>query len=122
MSRRAGLALKLGTPAPKRPDRASRPPSRGRTRPVTVVALNSCSEARRWSRAKVKWEMSVEIVTAKTDATCDVLTQSQGVTFSEPITELGSARTAKLTDGDRIGVRAPERRRTARRAALCPRR
>ena len=46
-------------------------------------------------------------MTAKTDATCDVLTQSQGVTFSEPITELGNARTAKLTDGGRIGVRAP---------------
>ena len=48
-----------------------------------------------------------EIVTAKADATCDVLTQSQGVTFSEPITEFANARTATLTGGGRIGVRAP---------------
>ena len=49
----------------------------------------------------------LEIVTAETDATCNVLEQSQGVTFSDPVAELGNARTASLTDGSRIGVRAP---------------
>ncbi len=49
----------------------------------------------------------LEIVTAETDATCDGLAQSHSVAFSEPIAELGNARTAGLKDGGRIGVRAP---------------
>lgn len=49
----------------------------------------------------------LEIVTPEMDAMCDVLEQSQGVTFSDPVAELGNARTARLNDGSRIGVRAP---------------
>ena len=66
--------LNEGAQLPQRPDRASTPPSGGRTRPVTLdsgleFAKKWCDsgggarytrvrKARRWSRAKVRWEMS----------------------------------------------------------------
>lgn len=49
----------------------------------------------------------LEIVTPSVDETCDALAKAHGATFSEPVAELGNARTAKLKDGGRIGVRAP---------------
>ncbi|HVS18626.1 MAG TPA: hydroxylase [Planctomycetota bacterium] len=49
----------------------------------------------------------LEIVSSDLDATCDALEAIHGVTFSDPVAELGHARTAKLADGNRIGVRAP---------------
>lgn len=49
----------------------------------------------------------LEIVTPSVNETCDALAQAHGVAFSEPIKELGNARTADLKDGGRIGVRAP---------------
>ena len=51
----------------------------------------------------------LEIVTPEVDATCDALENLQGVSFGEPIPELGHARTATLDGGGRIGVRAPMR-------------
>jgi predicted enzyme related to lactoylglutathione lyase len=51
----------------------------------------------------------LEIVTPEVDATCDALEKLQGVSFGEPIPELGHARTATLDSGGRIGVRAPMR-------------
>ena len=51
----------------------------------------------------------LEIVTPEVDATCDALGKLQGVSFGEPIPELGHARTATLDSGGRIGVRAPMR-------------
>ena len=51
----------------------------------------------------------LEIVTPEVDATCDALEKVQGVSFGEPIAELGHARTATLDSGGRIGVRAPMR-------------
>ena len=51
----------------------------------------------------------LEIVTPEVDATCDALENLQGVSFGEPIPELGHARTATLDSGGRIGVRAPMR-------------
>ncbi len=51
----------------------------------------------------------LEIVTPETDATCNALEKARSVTFGEPVAELGNARTAKLKDGGRIGVRAPMR-------------
>ncbi len=51
----------------------------------------------------------LEIVTPSVDETCHVLAEAHGVVFSEPIAELGNARTADLSDGGRIGVRAPMR-------------
>ena len=51
----------------------------------------------------------LEIVTPAVDATCEALAKAHGVEFSEPVPELGNARTASLKDGGRIGVRAPMR-------------
>lgn len=47
----------------------------------------------------------LEIVTASVDATCEALAKAHGVTFSQPVPELGNARTARLKSGGRIGVR-----------------
>lgn len=51
----------------------------------------------------------LEIVTPEVDATCDTLAELHGVSFSEPVLELGHARTAALHGGGRISVRAPMR-------------
>lgn len=51
----------------------------------------------------------LEIVTPDLDSTCSALEKLHGVTFSEPVAELGNARTAPLKGGGRIGVRAPMR-------------
>lgn len=51
----------------------------------------------------------LEIVTPDVEATCDALAQMHGVSFGEPVPELGNARTAALAGGGRIGVRAPMR-------------
>lgn len=51
----------------------------------------------------------LEVVTAAVDQTCQALSTSQSVAFSDPVPELGNARTARLTDGGRIAVRAPLR-------------
>lgn len=51
----------------------------------------------------------LEIVTPEVDATCTALAGAHGVEFGDPVPVLGNARTAKLKDGGRIGVRAPMR-------------
>jgi uncharacterized protein len=51
----------------------------------------------------------LEIVTPLVNETCDALAKTHGVVFSEPIAEFGNARTADLTGGGRLGVRAPMR-------------
>ncbi|MHC5001712.1 MAG: VOC family protein [Planctomycetota bacterium] len=51
----------------------------------------------------------LEIVTPAVAETCDALAQAHDVDFSDPIAQLGNARTALLKDGGRIGVRAPLR-------------
>ena len=51
----------------------------------------------------------LEIVTPEVDATCAALAAVHGVEFGGPVVELGNARTAMLTGGGRIGVRAPMR-------------
>ena len=51
----------------------------------------------------------LEIVTPKAEETCKVLSIAHGVEFGDPIPEFGNARTAILSDGGRIGVRAPMR-------------
>ena len=55
----------------------------------------------------------LEIVTPAVKETCDALAKAHGVTFGEPIAELGNARTAKMKDGARMGVRAPMRQTEA---------
>jgi predicted enzyme related to lactoylglutathione lyase len=49
----------------------------------------------------------LEIVTPDVAATCAALEKLHGVSFGEPDAGLGNARTATLTSGGRIGVRAP---------------
>jgi len=49
----------------------------------------------------------LEIVTPDVDAVCSTYEQLHGVSFSEPEAGLGNARTASLSDGGNIGVRAP---------------
>lgn len=49
----------------------------------------------------------LEIVTPDADAVCATLAAVNQVTFSEPVPVLGNARTADLSDGGRVGVRAP---------------
>ncbi len=51
----------------------------------------------------------LEIVTPNVEETCLTYKKLHGVTFSDPIVELGNARTASLADGGTIGVRAPMR-------------
>ena len=49
----------------------------------------------------------LEIVTPDVDATCSTLEAVHGVTFSEPVEQVGNARVASLEGGGAIGVRAP---------------
>jgi len=51
----------------------------------------------------------LEIVTPELDETCNALSAQHGVSFSAPEPMLGNARTAELSNGGRIGVRAPMR-------------
>lgn len=49
----------------------------------------------------------LEIVTPEVEATCAWLGVSHDAPFSEPVAELGNARTARRSDGGLTGVRAP---------------
>ena len=49
----------------------------------------------------------LEIVTPDVDAVCATYAQLHGVAFSVPEVALGNAHTAPLSDGGKIGVRAP---------------
>ena len=51
----------------------------------------------------------LEIVTPDVDALCTQYATVHGLTFSDPIEEFGNARTAKLSDGGQLGIRAPLR-------------
>lgn len=51
----------------------------------------------------------LEIVTPDVEQTCRVIAETHGVVFGDPVASLGNARTAELTTGGRIGVRAPMR-------------
>ncbi|MGB0894576.1 MAG: VOC family protein [Parashewanella sp.] len=49
----------------------------------------------------------LEIVTQDVEQVCRSYSVSLGVTFSEAISEFGGAKTAELTDGRLLGIRAP---------------
>lgn len=51
----------------------------------------------------------LEIVTSNVQEACGALASQHGVTFSAPEAALGNARVAMLSNGGRIGVRAPLR-------------
>ena len=51
----------------------------------------------------------LEIVTPLVNETCKAMAEAHGIEFGEPVVMLGNARTANLSDGGRLGVRAPMR-------------
>ena len=51
----------------------------------------------------------LEIVTTDVESICEAYGAAHRVAFSEPVPELGGARTAPLPDGGLVGVRAPLR-------------
>lgn len=51
----------------------------------------------------------LEIVTPDVDALCMQYSTVHGVTFSEPVANLGGARTAQLNGGGLLGIRGPLR-------------
>ena len=51
----------------------------------------------------------LEFVSTDVDGVCATYETLYGVTFSEPVPELGNARTAELAGGGMLGVRAPMR-------------
>ena len=51
----------------------------------------------------------LEIVTKQVDAVCDAYAAANDVQFGQPDSRLGNARTAALSGGGLVGVRAPLR-------------
>lgn len=51
----------------------------------------------------------LEIITLEVDSVCEMYAQLHGITFGEKDPVLGGARTATLTSGGVLGVRAPLR-------------
>jgi len=49
----------------------------------------------------------LEIVTESVDAVCAAYAATHGVDFGQPDPGLGNTRTAAMTDGGMVGVRAP---------------
>ncbi len=49
----------------------------------------------------------LEIVTDQVDSVCSAYNAANNIEWSEPITELGNARTAKMQGGGLVGVRSP---------------
>lgn len=49
----------------------------------------------------------LEIVTPDVEGVCSNYEQVHGVSFGEPVPGLGNARTAPLSNGGTVGVRAP---------------
>ena len=49
----------------------------------------------------------LEVVTPNVEQTCASYSQTLEVTFSDAIAELGGARTAMLSNGGTLGIRAP---------------
>ena len=49
----------------------------------------------------------LEVVTKDVDATCELYSGINGVTFGDADQSLGGARTAPMTNGGMMGIRAP---------------
>ena len=49
----------------------------------------------------------LEIVTSNVEDSCAMYSRSMGLSFGGPIPELGGAKTALLSNGGMIGIRAP---------------
>jgi predicted enzyme related to lactoylglutathione lyase len=66
----------------------------------------SSDERRKGDAMKIQY---LEIVTKDVDAACAIYSQMYGVEFGEAEHRLGGARTARLTSGGMLGIRAPLR-------------
>ena len=88
---------------------ASEPPKNEQEKERGQTHAESKTRKKKQAKVKAMKLQYLEIVTPAVNETCDALANAHGVTFGEPIPELGNARTADLTDGGRIGVRAPMR-------------
>lgn len=82
----------------------SAPPTNGKAK--IKAAKQQAKETSGKNAMRIQY---LEIVTPDVKETCEALSKAHGVTFSEPVAELGNARTADLKDGGRIGVREPMR-------------
>jgi len=82
----------------------SAPPTNGKAK---IKAAKQ--QAKETSGKKAMRIQYLEIVTPDVKETCEAISKAHGVKFSEPVAELGNARTADLEDGGRFGVRAPMR-------------
>ena len=69
-----------------------------------VPLLAACATANKEKPMLVQY---LEIVSPDVDATCAALERVHGVSFGDAEAGLGNARTAALSNGGRIGVRAP---------------
>ena len=49
----------------------------------------------------------LEVVTRDVDATCELYSAIHGVTFGDADQSLGGARSAQMTEGGMMGIRAP---------------
>lgn len=49
----------------------------------------------------------LEVVTKDVDAACELYSETNGVTFGDADPGLGGARTAPMTNGGTVGIRAP---------------
>ncbi len=70
---------------------------------------SSAPKAQESKQEKAMLIQYLEIVTSDLDATCSALEKLHGITFGKPEAVFGNARTAKLANGGRIGVRGPMR-------------
>ncbi len=73
------------------------------------TSAESASQAEKRGKEQTLKVQYLEIVTPQVNETCAALARAHGVVFGEAVAALGNARTAKLKDGGRIGVRAPMR-------------
>lgn len=77
--------------------------------PVSFVGIEERNDTHADQQGEAVPVHYLEIVTPNVDGTCEALEAMRGVSFGEPIPELGNARTEPLEAGGRIGVRAPMR-------------
>lgn len=69
-----------------------------------VTTTNNSNNTRSGEGMRIHY---LEIVTKDVDATCELYSGVHGVTFNDADQSLGSAQTAKMTDGGMMGIRAP---------------
>ena len=69
-----------------------------------ATTSNNKSDKRHGETMRVHY---LEIVTKDVEATCDVYAEIHAVTFGDADQSLGGARTAQMTDGGMMGIRAP---------------